>query len=176
MALGLTRALPPAVCRALSDSDGSDAHPLLPTATRFLRDRPILFRYCAEEVTAARHSSIFQRRDPPLLQPPAAAAPATACCCCSCNRLLLLLLQPPAAAAAAALCRWLWKPTRLSGARRFINALTKGGPGGVPKPIEIHAHDPKRYIGDILAWIHQSERARRGHVGGLLGGGWARGA
>lgn len=37
----------------------------------------------------------------------------------------------------------------------FIDALTKGGPGGVPKPIELLSHDPLRYIGDMLAWIHQ---------------------
>lgn len=48
-------------CRALGDSDGSDVHPLLQTATRFLRERPILFRYCAEEVTSARHSSLFHK-------------------------------------------------------------------------------------------------------------------
>lgn len=50
-------------CRSLGDlSDAStDVHPLLQTATHFLRERPILFRYCAEEVTSARHSSLFQR-------------------------------------------------------------------------------------------------------------------
>ncbi|XP_068085957.1 conserved oligomeric Golgi complex subunit 6 [Anabrus simplex] len=40
--------------------------------------------------------------------------------------------------------------------RAFICALTQGGPGGTPKPIEMHAHDPKRYIGDMLAWLHQT--------------------
>ena len=41
--------------------------------------------------------------------------------------------------------------------RRFIGALTRGGvgPSGA-RPIEIHAHDPRRYIGDMLAWIHQA--------------------
>nr|CAD7429195.1 unnamed protein product [Timema monikensis] len=39
--------------------------------------------------------------------------------------------------------------------RAFIDALTQGGPGGTPKPIEMHAHDPKRYVGDMLAWLHQ---------------------
>uniref|UniRef100_A0A1A9X3N5 Conserved oligomeric Golgi complex subunit 6 n=1 Tax=Glossina brevipalpis TaxID=37001 RepID=A0A1A9X3N5_9MUSC len=38
----------------------------------------------------------------------------------------------------------------------FIEALTEGGPGGNPKPIEMHAHDPKRYIGDMFAWLHQA--------------------
>lgn len=38
----------------------------------------------------------------------------------------------------------------------FIDALTVGGPGGNPKPIEMHAHDPKRYIGDMFAWLHQA--------------------
>lgn len=40
--------------------------------------------------------------------------------------------------------------------RAFIDALTQGGPGGTPKPIEMHAHDPKRYVGDMLAWLHQT--------------------
>ncbi|KAH8307738.1 hypothetical protein KR044_011752 [Drosophila immigrans] len=40
--------------------------------------------------------------------------------------------------------------------RQFIEALTEGGPGGNPRPIELHAHDPKRYIGDMFAWLHQS--------------------
>lgn len=39
--------------------------------------------------------------------------------------------------------------------RRFISALTRGGPGGMPRPIEVHAHDPLRYVGDMLGWLHQ---------------------
>ncbi|KAJ8658658.1 hypothetical protein O0I10_005698 [Lichtheimia ornata] len=41
-------------------------------------------------------------------------------------------------------------------ARAFMNALTRGGPGGTPRPIELQAHDSLRYIGDMLAWIHQA--------------------
>ncbi|KAI9319355.1 oligomeric Golgi complex subunit 6 [Dichotomocladium elegans] len=41
-------------------------------------------------------------------------------------------------------------------ARAFITALTRGGPGGTPRPIELQAHDSLRYIGDMLAWIHQA--------------------
>ncbi|XP_034826414.1 conserved oligomeric Golgi complex subunit 6 [Maniola hyperantus] len=36
----------------------------------------------------------------------------------------------------------------------FIDVLTKGGDNG-SKPIEFYANDPKRYIGDILAWVYQ---------------------
>lgn len=39
--------------------------------------------------------------------------------------------------------------------RRFISALTRGGPGGLPRPIEVHAHDPLCYVGDMLGWLHQ---------------------
>ena len=39
--------------------------------------------------------------------------------------------------------------------RMFIDALTKGGTNGVPKPIENYAHDKKRYVGDMLAWLRQ---------------------
>ena len=38
----------------------------------------------------------------------------------------------------------------------FIDALTKGGPNGNPRPIELNSHDPIRYMGDMLAWIHQA--------------------
>ncbi|ELR22857.1 golgi family protein, putative [Acanthamoeba castellanii str. Neff] len=38
----------------------------------------------------------------------------------------------------------------------FHAALTVGGPGGTPRPIEMHAHDPLRYVGDMLAWLHQA--------------------
>lgn len=38
----------------------------------------------------------------------------------------------------------------------FIDALTKGGPSGTPRPIELNSHDPIRYMGDMLAWIHQA--------------------
>ena len=40
-------------------------------------------------------------------------------------------------------------------AKAFMEALIKGGPNGNPKPIEFHAYDPVRYVGDIFAWIHQ---------------------
>jgi conserved oligomeric Golgi complex subunit 6 len=43
----------------------------------------------------------------------------------------------------------------------FTNALTRGGSGGLPRPIELHAHDPMRYVGDMLAWIHQTIAAER---------------
>lgn len=38
----------------------------------------------------------------------------------------------------------------------FIDALTKGGPNGNPRPIELNSYDPLRYMGDMLAWIHQA--------------------
>ena len=36
--------------------------------------------------------------------------------------------------------------------RSFLDALTVGGPHGTPRPMELHAHDPPRYVGDMLAW------------------------
>lgn len=45
---------------------------------------------------------------------------------------------------------------RASLVSRFVTALTRGGPGGVPRPIELQAHDPLRYTNDMLAWIHQA--------------------
>lgn len=77
-----------------------------------LRQRPVLFKYCSEEVATARHNALFQR---------------------------------------------------------FITALTRGGPGGVPRPIEIHAHDPKRYINDMLAWVHQALAGEKEFAVALFG-------
>ena len=53
---------------------------------------------------------------------------------------------------------------------RFIAALTRGGPAGVPRPMEVHAHDPRRYVGDMCAWLHQACAGEREFVHALLGG------
>eukprot|EP00096_Caligus_rogercresseyi_P000235 TRINITY_DN10620_c0_g1_i1.p1 TRINITY_DN10620_c0_g1~~TRINITY_DN10620_c0_g1_i1.p1 ORF type:complete len:543 (-),score=191.49 TRINITY_DN10620_c0_g1_i1:180-1808(-) len=50
----------------------------------------------------------------------------------------------------------------------FIDALTLGGPGGTPRPMELHAHDPLRYVGDMLAWLHQSAPTESENVRALL--------
>ncbi|KZP29030.1 oligomeric complex COG6 [Athelia psychrophila] len=51
----------------------------------------------------------------------------------------------------------------------FIDALTRGGPSGLPRPIELHAHDPMRYVGDMLAWVHQVIAAEREFLESLFG-------
>eukprot|EP00026_Physarum_polycephalum_P002347 Phypoly_transcript_02353.p1 GENE.Phypoly_transcript_02353~~Phypoly_transcript_02353.p1 ORF type:complete len:697 (-),score=97.91 Phypoly_transcript_02353:629-2719(-) len=51
----------------------------------------------------------------------------------------------------------------------FINALTIGGPNGMPRPIEVHAHDPIRYVGDMLAWIHQALASEHELMNNLIG-------
>ncbi|KAF9476408.1 oligomeric complex COG6 [Pholiota conissans] len=51
----------------------------------------------------------------------------------------------------------------------FIAALTRGGPSGYPRPIELHAHDPMRYVGDMLAWVHQTIAAEREFLESLFG-------
>lgn len=51
----------------------------------------------------------------------------------------------------------------------FLDALTRGGPGGLPRPIELHAHDPLRYAGDMLAWVHQAIAAEAEFVEALFG-------
>jgi conserved oligomeric Golgi complex subunit 6 len=47
--------------------------------------------------------------------------------------------------------------------QRFIVALTQGKNSwgdstsrGSARPLEAHAHDPSRFVGDILAWVHQA--------------------
>ncbi|XP_022941125.1 conserved oligomeric Golgi complex subunit 6 [Cucurbita moschata] len=91
-------------CRSLGETDNPEVGELLKTAVRCLRERPVLFKYCAEEVANMRHNALF---------------------------------------------------------RRFISALTRGGPGGLPRPIEVHAHDPLRYVGDMLGWLHQALASER---------------
>ncbi|KAL6985590.1 Golgi transport complex subunit 6 [Sarracenia purpurea var. burkii] len=93
-----------AECRRLGDTDNPEVSELLKTAVRCLKERPVLFKYCAEEVANMRHNALF---------------------------------------------------------RRFITALTRGGPGGMPRPIEVHAHDPLRYVGDMLGWLHQALASER---------------
>jgi hypothetical protein len=51
----------------------------------------------------------------------------------------------------------------------FLDALTRGGPGGLPRPIELHAHDPIRYVGDMLAWIHQAMATEREFLESVFG-------
>ncbi|KAH6830622.1 oligomeric golgi complex subunit [Perilla frutescens var. hirtella] len=52
--------------------------------------------------------------------------------------------------------------------RRFISALTCGGHGGLPRPIEVHAHDPLRYVGNMLGWLHQALASERELVLALI--------
>ncbi|KAJ0098945.1 hypothetical protein Patl1_22240 [Pistacia atlantica] len=100
-----------AECRKLGDTENPEVGELLKTAVCCLKERPVLFKYCAEEVANMRHNALF---------------------------------------------------------RRFISALTRGGPGGLPRPIEVHAHDPLRYVGDMLGWLHQALASERELVLGLL--------
>lgn len=52
--------------------------------------------------------------------------------------------------------------------KRFAIALTQGGSHA--RPIEMHAHDPLRYVGDMLAWIHQSLAVEKNLVFKLFSG------
>ncbi|XP_050411932.1 conserved oligomeric Golgi complex subunit 6 [Patella vulgata] len=52
--------------------------------------------------------------------------------------------------------------------RGFIDALTRGGPGGTPRPIELHSHDPLRYVGDMMAWLHQATASEKEYLQSLL--------
>ena len=101
-----------AECRSLGEMDSPEVAELLQTATLALKARPVLYKYCAEEVATARHNVLF---------------------------------------------------------RRFIAALTKGGAGGGQKPIEMHANDPRRYVGDMLAWLHQALASERELMRALFG-------
>lgn len=67
--------------------------------------------------------------------------------------------------------------------RRFLLALTQGGDGALGvsgsggsgalgashRPIDMQAHDPVRYLGDILAWLHQAVASEREFLLNLFG-------
>ncbi len=58
-------------------------------------------------------------------------------------------------------------------AEAFLNALTVGwGMGGATlspsnKPIELQSHDPTRYTGDMLAWLHQTSASEKEYIRSL---------
>lgn len=67
-------------------------------------------------------------------------------------------------------------------ANMFIEALTRGtdcskngrtggkeSSAAAARPIELHAHDPIRYVGDILAWVHQAMASEREFLESLFG-------
>ena len=49
-----------AECRGIGDHDAPEVDATLTAAVRALRERPVLFKYCAEEVATARHNALFQ--------------------------------------------------------------------------------------------------------------------
>ena len=58
---------------------------------------------------------------------------------------------------------------RSSLVQAFIDALTRGGPGGTPRPIELFSHDPLRYVGDMCGWLHQAVASERDFLLGIFG-------
>ncbi|KAF8821453.1 hypothetical protein IE077_002006 [Cardiosporidium cionae] len=48
--------------------------------------------------------------------------------------------------------------------QNFHNALSKGNPSLHLNPIEMHAYDPFRFVGDMLAWIHEQAVAEKEFV------------
>jgi len=115
-------------------ADLEDADPRLAAAIAALARRPVLHRYVADEVVAARHSAVFQR-------------------------LIVALTRgdgPPAGGG------------RYGGAGSSGGGSAGGGGGGT-RPIELHAHDPRRYVADMLAWTHQALAGERELVYALFG-------
>ena len=47
-------------CRGIGEFDAPEVDGALQAAVSALRERPVLFKYCAEEVATARHSALFQ--------------------------------------------------------------------------------------------------------------------
>lgn len=53
--------------------------------------------------------------------------------------------------------------------QRFLEALSQGDSSFGSRPIELQACDPVRYVGDMLAWIHENVAAEREAVAALMG-------
>lgn len=53
--------------------------------------------------------------------------------------------------------------------QRFFEALSHGDASG-SRPIELQACDPVRYVGDMLAWIHENAASEREALSALMGG------
>jgi conserved oligomeric Golgi complex subunit 6 len=51
----------------------------------------------------------------------------------------------------------------------FLEALTHGDNALSARPINVQAHDPLRYLSDILAWLHQAVASEREIVSLVLG-------
>lgn len=66
------------------------------------------------------------------------------------------------------ICQILTSTRQSSALNAFLEALTRGGPNGLPRPIEIHAHDPTRYVGDMLAWVHQATASEHEFLSSLF--------
>lgn len=52
----------------------------------------------------------------------------------------------------------------------FLRALTIGwnhDAMGSSKPIEMQSHDPTRYAGDMLAWLHQATASEKEYLRSL---------
>ena len=49
-------------CRSIGEFDAPEVDLALQAAVGALRERPVLFKYCAEEVATARHNALFQVR------------------------------------------------------------------------------------------------------------------
>ena len=131
-----------AECRELGDQDAPEVEALLQRGARALRQRSVLFRYCAEEVQSTSHCYVHS-----------AYAQNTRAAVCAIE--LAVGSAPTHSDAeqsvASPRCRFGQVATARHGAlfQRFISALTRAGPGGMPRPIEMHAHDPRRYIGCV---------------------------
>jgi len=52
--------------------------------------------------------------------------------------------------------------------QRFFEAMSSGDTSGA-RPIELQACDPVRYVGDMLAWIHQSVASEKEAIATLMG-------
>lgn len=66
-------------------------------------------------------------------------------------------------------CQEIAQTRRVLLIKRFLTALTRGGPNGTPRPIEMHAHDSVKYVSDMLAWTHQALASERDFFSIVLG-------
>lgn len=88
------------------DMDAADIDPIMKQCITTLSKRPILYKYCMEEIASVRHDALFQK---------------------------------------------------------FIYVMSQG-----PRPIDMLSDNPKRFIADMLAWVHQSVASEKDFFDSIL--------
>jgi conserved oligomeric Golgi complex subunit 6 len=123
------------------DMDMEENDAVLALGLKTIRERPALYAHC-QECLIGRRKELVRRR---FMQ--------------AMTQVLVKVIIITADIRGA---RWIWKFESCSCVRQ--------GAKGSLRPIEMQAHDSVRYVGDILAWLHQTIASEREFLLNVLGG------